>query len=74
MGRTITAGQWAAPLKIGFTFQRLVVTERVACLTAKCHQRTHVEVVAVPLTVDRYAWIDTVIRLQLQSCREGKQA
>lgn len=63
MERTITARQGATPLKIWFTFQRLLVAERVARLAAKCHQSTHIEVIAVPLAIDGYPRIHAVIGL-----------
>ena len=63
MERTIAARQGATPLKIGFTFQRLLVAERVPRLTAKCHQSAHVEVIAMPLAIDGYPRIHAVIWL-----------
>lgn len=63
MERTITARQGATPLKIGFTFQRLLVTECVPRLAAKCHQSAHIEVIAVPLAIDGYPRIHAVIWL-----------
>lgn len=59
--RTITAWQGAAPLKIWFTFQGLRVAERVPCITAKCHQRADVEVVAMSLSIDGYTRVHAVV-------------
>ncbi len=66
MDRTITAGQRATPLEIGLTLKGLVVTEGVSCFATERHQCPHIEIIAVPLTIDWDTRINAVVRLELQ--------